>query len=57
MPTGDQKEAWLVVVLLFVFTLISFAGKAVIGIAALIRPERDASRWTNDRPELAIRPE
>ena len=54
MPTGDQ-EAWLVVVLLFVFTLIDFADKAVIGIAALIRPEREASRWTNDRAELAIR--
>jgi len=55
MPTGDQKEAWLVVVLLFVFTLIDFADKAVIGIAALIRPEREALRWTNDRSELAIR--
>jgi len=31
MPTGDQKEAWLVVVLLFLFTLINFADKAVIG--------------------------
>jgi len=49
MPTGDQKEAWLVVVLLFVFTLINFADKAVIGIAALIRPDREASRWANNR--------
>jgi hypothetical protein len=35
MPRGDQKEAWLVIVLLFVFTLINIADKAVIGIAAV----------------------
>jgi MFS transporter, ACS family, D-galactonate transporter len=36
MPTtGDQKGAWLVVTLLFLFVLINFADKAVIGIAAI----------------------
>jgi MFS family permease len=35
MPTGDRKGAWLVVALLFLFTLINFADKAVIGIAAV----------------------
>jgi MFS family permease len=35
MPTGGQKGAWLVVALLFLFTLINFADKAVIGIAAV----------------------
>jgi MFS transporter, ACS family, D-galactonate transporter len=33
--TGDQKGAWLVVALLFLFVLINFADKAVIGIAAI----------------------
>ena len=45
----------LVVGAMFVFALISFADKAVTGIEAPIRPEREASRWTNDRSELAIR--
>lgn len=31
----DQKEGWLVVALLFLFTMINFADKAVIGIAAV----------------------
>jgi MFS transporter, ACS family, D-galactonate transporter len=36
MPTtGGQKGAWLVVALLFLFVLINFADKAVIGIAAI----------------------
>ena len=30
-----QKEAWLIVVLLFLFMLVNFADKAVIGIAAV----------------------
>src|SRR5271165_4480735 len=33
--TGTPKEAWLVVALLFLFMLINFADKAVIGIAAV----------------------
>jgi MFS family permease len=35
MAAGDQKGAWLVVALLFLFMLINFADKAVIGIAAV----------------------
>jgi MFS family permease len=35
MPGSDRKEAWLVVALLFLFTMINFADKAVIGIAAV----------------------
>jgi MFS family permease len=35
MPRSDRKEAWLVVALLFLFTMINFADKAVIGIAAV----------------------
>jgi MFS transporter, ACS family, D-galactonate transporter len=35
MPRSDGKEAWLVVALLFSFTMINFADKAVIGIAAV----------------------
>jgi len=35
MAAGDQKGAWLVVTLLFLFMLINFADKAVIGIAAV----------------------
>jgi MFS family permease len=35
MPKNDRKEAWLVVALLFLFTMINFADKAVIGIAAV----------------------
>jgi len=35
MPTGDQKRAWLTVGLLLVFTMINFADKAVISIAAV----------------------
>jgi MFS transporter, ACS family, D-galactonate transporter len=34
-PTGTPKEAWLIVALLFLFMLINFADKAVIGIAAV----------------------
>jgi MFS transporter, ACS family, D-galactonate transporter len=34
-PIGAPKEAWLVVVLLFLFMAINFADKAVIGIAAV----------------------
>src|SRR5438477_7566425 len=33
--TGTPKEAWLIVALLFLFMLINFADKAVIGIAAV----------------------
>jgi MFS family permease len=35
MPRSNRKEAWLVVALLFLFTMINFADKAVIGIAAV----------------------
>src|SRR5215469_11321905 len=35
MVGGDEKGAWLVVALLFLFMLINFADKAVIGIAAV----------------------
>jgi MFS family permease len=35
MAASDQKGAWLVVALLFLFMLINFADKAVIGIAAI----------------------
>jgi MFS transporter, ACS family, D-galactonate transporter len=35
MPTSGQKGAWSVVTLLFLFMLINFADKAVIGIAAV----------------------
>ena len=30
-------------------------GFIICGVVMLIRPEREASRWTNDRSELAIR--
>src|SRR5579863_3895830 len=33
--TGTEKGAWMIVVLLFLFMLINFADKAVIGIAAV----------------------
>src|ERR1700736_1281184 len=33
--TGTPKEAWLIVALLFLFMLINFANKVVIGIAAV----------------------
>src|SRR5215467_6142480 len=35
MVGGDDKGAWLIVALLFLFMLINFADKAVIGIAAV----------------------
>ena len=35
MVASDRKAAWLVVALLFLFQLINFADKAVIGIAAV----------------------
>jgi len=35
MPRSDRKDAWLIVALLFLFTMINFADKAVIGIAAV----------------------
>jgi MFS transporter, ACS family, D-galactonate transporter len=35
MPGNDRKEAWLVVALLFLFTMINFADRTVIGIAAV----------------------
>ena len=35
MPKSDRKDAWLIVALLFLFTMINFADKAVIGIAAV----------------------
>jgi ACS family D-galactonate transporter-like MFS transporter len=35
MAASDRKAAWLVVALLFLFQLINFADKAVIGIAAV----------------------
>ena len=34
-PMGTRKGAWLIVALLFLFMLINFADKAVIGIAAV----------------------
>src|SRR5262249_5027236 len=34
-PSGTPKEAWIIVALLFLFMLINFADKAVIGIAAI----------------------
>ena len=43
--TGTPKEAWLIVALLFLFMLINFADKAVIGIAAVpIMQELQLSR-------------
>jgi MFS transporter, ACS family, D-galactonate transporter len=33
--TGTPKDAWLIVALLFLFMLVNFADKAVIGIAAV----------------------
>src|SRR5580700_6801101 len=33
--TGTRREAWLIVALLFLFMVINFADKAVIGIAAV----------------------
>ena len=35
MPANDRNRAWIVVVLLFIFMVINFADKAVIGIAAV----------------------
>ncbi|HET6306466.1 MAG TPA: MFS transporter, partial [Rhodopila sp.] len=35
MRTNDPNRAWIVVVLLFIFMVINFADKAVIGIAAV----------------------
>src|SRR5580698_4703846 len=35
MPAGAEKGAWLTVGLLLVFTMINFADKSVIGIAAV----------------------
>jgi MFS family permease len=35
MRTNDRNRAWIVVVLLFVFMMINFADKAVVGIAAV----------------------
>lgn len=35
MRTDDSRRAWLVVALLFIFMVINFADKAVIGIAAV----------------------
>jgi ACS family D-galactonate transporter-like MFS transporter len=35
MPASDRNASWLVVALLFLFQLINFADKAVIGIAAV----------------------
>ena len=35
MRTNDRTHAWIVVVLLFIFVVINFADKAVIGIAAV----------------------
>src|SRR5262249_51202427 len=35
LPTGTTRNAWLIVALLFLFMLINFADKAVIGIAAV----------------------
>src|SRR5258708_10145476 len=35
MRASDRNRAWIVVVLLFIFMVINFADKAVIGIAAV----------------------
>ena len=35
IPESDRSEAWLIVALLFLFMVINFADKAVIGIAAV----------------------
>ena len=35
MRANDRNRAWIVVVLLFLFMVINFADKAVIGIAAV----------------------
>ena len=35
MRADDRNRAWIVVVLLFIFMVINFADKAVIGIAAV----------------------
>jgi ACS family D-galactonate transporter-like MFS transporter len=34
-PAAAPRQAWLIVALLFLFMVISFADKAVIGIAAV----------------------
>jgi len=35
MHANDRNRAWIVVALLFIFMVINFADKAVIGIAAV----------------------
>ena len=35
MRASDRNRAWVVVVLLFIFMVINFADKGVIGIAAV----------------------
>jgi hypothetical protein len=35
MRANERNRAWIVVVLLFIFMVINFADKAVIGIAAV----------------------
>jgi hypothetical protein len=44
IAASDRKAAWLVIALLFLFQLINFADKAVIGIAAVpIKQELESS--------------
>ena len=42
MPADDRNRALIVVVLLFMFMVINFADKAVVGIAAVNRVQ---TRW------------
>ena len=44
--TATPKEAWLIVALLFLFMLINFADKAVIGIAAPVLTSTNRVRNT-----------
>jgi hypothetical protein len=49
MRANESNRAWIVVVLLFIFMVINFADKAVIGIAAVpIMQELDSARASSD---------
>jgi hypothetical protein len=60
MAASDRKAAWLAVALLFLFQLINFADKAVIGIAAVpIKQElssaRASSAWLGRASSCSLR--
>jgi len=44
MRANDRSRAWIVVVLLFIFVVINFADKAVIGIAVVLSSSLPAPR-------------